>query len=124
MSLPSLIEQAVLSRKRYREFDKQADEERKVFNDLKQQIIDACQELGVDSTSVKQLATVTVTKKSHQSVKDWDELAKFIKENDALYLFQKRLNSSACKEIMELEGLEALPGCETFESNDLQIREL
>lgn len=124
MNLPELIESALTARRQYRELDKQSKELKDEFNRLKFEIIKSCTELGVDSTSIKGLATVTVTPKKHPSVKDWDELLRYMEKNDAYYLFQKRLNSSAYKEMLELEGVENLPGCETFEQDDLHISEL
>ncbi|AGV54081.1 hypothetical protein [Alteromonas mediterranea] len=120
--LKELIGQALEERRTYRELDKKAKLHKEVFDDLKMQIIKICEELGIDATSIDGLANIRVSEKTHASVKDWDALIAWMKENDAFYLFQKRIASSAYNELLE-QG-EDIPGIEPFKQADVTIREL
>lgn len=120
--LDDLIRQAVKTRERYKTLDSEAKDLRAEFDNLKYQIIKKCNEMGVDSASVKGVANVSVSIKKHASVQDWDALLQYMKENDAYYLFQKRISSQPYQELLAQEGLEDLPGCATFEQEDVNIR--
>jgi hypothetical protein len=122
--LDELIEQALHKRDQYKALDKEATSLRAEFDELKFQIVQKCHEMGVDSASIKGVANVNVTTRKHCSVQDWDALLAYMKENDAYYLFQKRISSQPYQDLLTLEGLPDLPGCTTFEQEDVNIRRL
>jgi NACalpha-BTF3-like transcription factor len=118
--MKELIEDALSLREQYQALDKESKAIREVFNAKKFEIIKACNEMGVDSTAVKGVATVSVTTKKRPTVTDWDAVANYVKQNDALYLFQKRIAAGAYEELVEMEG--EIPGIETYEEPDLSLR--
>lgn len=120
--LDELIQQSLDLRNEYKALDKQSEEIKERFKDVKYQIIKKCNEMGVDSASKKGVANVSIVVKKHASVQDWDALIEYMKANDAWYLFQKRIATKAYQETLELDGVEDLPGCATFEQEDVNIR--
>ena len=46
------------------------------------------------------------------SVTDWDEVYKYIKDNDAFYLLQRRMNAAPYRELLGTE--EQVPGVEAL----------
>ena len=43
-------------------------------------------------------------------VEDWDAFYRYIKENDAFYLLQRRPSATAFREAFQLEGDTGIPG--------------
>lgn len=120
--LDELIRTSLTLRNKYQALDQESDKLKAQFKDVKYQIVKKCNELGVDSASIKGVANINVVTKKHASVHDWDALIKYMKENDAWYLFQKRIATKAYQETLELDGTDDLPGCATFEQEDVNIR--
>lgn len=83
--------------------------------ELMQQMEDA----GLDQAKSNS-ATVFVSKDVMPTVKDWEALTQYIKDNDAHYLFQKRITQTAWKELVEMG--EEVPGVEAFEKPKLNMR--
>jgi len=51
---------------------------------------------------------------------DWDEVWKFIKENDYFHMVQKRLSSTACRELWELGT--TIPGVNKYTSHKVNVK--
>lgn len=58
-------------------------------------------------------------RKAVPTVKDWNELYKYIKKNDAFFLLEKRTSVTAYREI--LDSGQTLPGVETFFKESLTL---
>lgn len=69
-------------------------------------------------------ATVTIQRTTLPNIKDWDEFYKFISENDAFYLLERRPAAIAYRELLEARGGEAVPGAESFERVSISLRSL
>lgn len=67
-------------------------------------------------------ASATVTENIVPNVKDWDAVEAYIRENDAFYMMQRRINTGAYKEL--IEAGEELPGIETFTKRDVSLRSI
>lgn len=68
------------------------------------------------------LASVTITSQVVPNVTDWDLVHRYIVENDACYLLEKRLSAAPYRELL-LTG-EPIPGTEPFEKRDISLRKL
>jgi|SaaInl1SG_22_DNA_1037389.scaffolds.fasta_scaffold00839_6 hypothetical protein len=100
--------------------DEAAIKELKEEFDRKQwELMQQMEDAGLDQAKSNS-ATVFVSKDTVPTVKDWDVLTKYIAENDAYYLFQRRVSASAWKELLEMG--EDIPGVEPFEKPKLNMR--
>ena len=122
MSLDTLIAEGIEKQKAHRQAANAEKALKKELEDVKIRIQQACEEAGVNSASIKGFANVSVTTKDMPTVKDWDLVANYIKQNDALHLFQKRIHQSAFEEIVAMGN--TIPGIETFEKTNVTIRDL
>lgn len=75
---------------------------------------------GVDSFRTK-AGSVYRTKTEHVSVADWDAVLKFILENQAYQIFEKRVSKNAVLSYLE-EGQELPPGVNHYAKFDIQVR--
>ena len=71
------------------------------------------------SLSRNKFGTVSLSKANVASVKDWNEFEKYIYENKALYLLQRRPANIAYREELKTKG--EIPGVETFEVISLNL---
>ncbi len=79
------------------------DEDEKLAKQLmvvQNKILEFCKESGLDSVK-STFGTASRTVKSKYWTNDWDSYRKFVKENDALELFEKRIHQGAMKEFMD-----------------------
>jgi len=65
------------------------------------------------ATASTEFSRIVLKEDSYPSVSDWGQLVRFIKENDAWQLFQKRLSASAFNELCDIIG-SVPPGVEIF----------
>ena len=63
--------------------------------------------------------TVSVTKEEVPSVKDWNAFERYIYENHALHLLQRRPASAAYRDELSIKG--EIPGVETFTKVGLSL---
>jgi hypothetical protein len=57
--------------------------------------------------------TVTLAKQTVPTIKDWTAFSKYVVENDALYLLQRRLSPAPYRDLLD-QG-QQVPGLEPFE---------
>lgn len=75
--------------------------------EIEGQLSAALDEAGADSLSVRGLGTVYRVEEIVPTVEDWDTFNTFARDNDLLYLFQRRINSAAYRELLE-QGIEVM----------------
>lgn len=99
---------------RYQAIKAQRSELTRQDNELKEQLTEiegrlsvALDELGADSLAVRGLGTVYRTEEIVPTVDDWDTFNSFVRDNDMLYLFQRRLNATAYRELLQ-QGIEVM----------------
>lgn len=99
---------------RYQAIKAQRSELTRQDNELKEQLTEiegrlsvALDELGADSLAVRGLGTVYRTEEIVPSVDDWDTFNSFVRDNDMLYLFQRRLNATVYRELLQ-QGIEVM----------------
>jgi hypothetical protein len=85
---------------------------------LKLHVLNNFNRQEVEKSSGK-LATCAITRRVVAEVQDWDALFKYVSENDAFDLLQKRVNDTAYRARLE-ENVE-VPGIEPFEVVSLSI---
>lgn len=119
MKIGDRIEELAELREKIREADAAIKELKEEFDRKQWEVMQAMEDAGIDQAK-SESATVFVGKDVVPTVKDWEALTKYIKENDAHYLFQKRIVQTAWKELVEMG--EAIPGVEPFEKPKLNMR--
>ena len=119
MKIGDMIEELHQMREQIRSDEAALKELKKQFDEKQWNVIALMEELGLDQAKSNS-ATVFVAKDTLPTVKDWEKLTNYIKENDAHYLFQKRITQTAWKELIE-SGQE-VPGVEPFEQTKLNMR--
>ena len=62
---------------------------------------------------------VSIEKKKHPQINDWEAFYKYIKDNNAFYLLQRRPSSAA---VQELAAIEDVPGVGFYEETRLKTR--
>jgi hypothetical protein len=95
---------------------KEIDEE---YNEIRDALMGQMTELGTE-TARATLAQATLTQAVVPTVKDWDELYQYIKDNDALYLLERRPSVGAFRELFQ--GGEQIPGVEPYTKFDVSLR--
>lgn len=80
----------------YEAQDKALEENAKL---IEQSMLNACKQLGVDSVRTP-YGTIIRSVKSRYWTNDWDSMYRFIRENDAFALLEKRLHQSHMKEFL------------------------
>lgn len=106
-------------RDRKRAAQRDLDEITEEFKDLENDILGRLDALGIEMTRTGR-ASVSVSVQEVPTVTDWDAVQDYIRENDALYLFQRRLGAGACQELWN-SGVE-IPGVEKHEKRGLNLR--
>lgn len=92
---------------RYAEVKRQRAELTKQDNELKneQYELETCMLLeldksGTDSATIRGVGTVYKQKETVPSITDWESFNNSVREQDLLFLFQRRLNASAYRELL------------------------
>lgn len=99
------IRDARASNKRsFEESDKELEAQQQT---IANQMLDVCKQFGLDSMRT-QYGTIIRSVKSRYWTNDWDSMYRFIKENDAYGLLEKRLHQTHMKEYLS-ENPDKLP---------------
>lgn len=125
VDLGELVTEIVRLRQEYEAKNAAANEAKKRLNSAKENLAAVMQDQGIDSTSIRGLANVSVntTNVPYITGEDgWEGFYEYVKENDAFYLLQKRLSTQALREMVE--SGEKVPGVEMFEKVDVSIRKI
>lgn len=70
-------------------------------NDIEAQLMAKLGELGADTTTVRGVGTVSLNKEIVPTITDWDAFNASVREQDLLFLFQRRLNASAYRSLLD-----------------------
>ena len=119
ISLGDLIEQILAFKEAERELNQQLAELKKTRDELEAQVLQIMKDQGLERTGVSG-ANVIIQRKRFPQVKDWDLVYEFMYQNNAAYILQKRLLSSAVEEFEALG--EPIPGVEFYEEDQLTVR--
>ena len=82
---------------------------------------EACQKLNVTSLKTS-VGTLTRTLKTRYWTTDWPEMYKFLKENDALELMEKRISQSNMKDFVSNNPDLSPPGLQATSEYSVSIR--
>ena len=108
-----------------REAVKEKEEEIKIIKTqqerINQELLDLCEEQNLDSLKTP-TGTVTRRVQTNFWTSDWEEMHKFIKENDAFHLLEKRIHNTSMKEFLEDNPDQMPVGLQTNRKYILSVR--
>ena len=78
--------------------------------------------LGVDNFAVKGVGTAIKGKQMQVSCKDWKAFHQFVKENDMLDMFERRVSHAVLKQYMEDHNDEIPPGLDVIFEQIVTVR--
>lgn len=100
----ALIEAYINARDRKQAIQREAEEKiaeiDAVIEEFSTALLAMCNSVGADSLKSKNGVASKVQKVEYWP-SDWDAMYKFIKDNDLLYLLQKRINQTSIKQYFE-----------------------
>lgn len=99
--------------------NKEAKALKATHDELEGALIKSLKDAGLDRVSAGGF-TASHNVEIVASVNDWESFYAYVKENDAFYLLQKRVASSAYRELLAIEG-ESPPGTEPHEKDKLSF---
>jgi hypothetical protein len=117
--LDDLIDEMVRVRDQKRVREEQIKELNKTLNDLQARFIQSAKAAGTEYAR-SALGSATIVETVVPQIDDWDLVAEWIKENDALYLLHRRISSVAWKELRDMG--EDIPGVEPFTKVSVSLR--
>ena len=94
------------------------DAERRALED---ELINRMDEAGTDIVRGDS-ATISISENIRPQLQDWDTFNKFVLRKKALHLFERRISSTAYKELKESLGGKALPGLSEFDQARLTVK--
>lgn len=96
----------------------QAKEMGREIEELEGQLLVHLDEIGVDSVKVG-ANRVTATVKTLPRVTDWDAVYKYIRDNNAFFLLQRRITTTSYAETIKTG--EVIPGTEVYEQRVISL---
>ncbi|HDR1359473.1 TPA: hypothetical protein QB404_000707 [Pasteurella multocida] len=110
MNIGGLIERYAEIKRLRAELTKQDNELKAELLEIEASIMVELDMAGTDSATIRGVGTVFKTKEIVPSITDWDSFNTSVREQDLLFLFQRRLNASAYRSLLNqgvvVEGVE------------------
>ncbi len=101
------------------ELNRELGNHKEAYDQLCAEVLQGLDENGLDKASLTGFGTVSRKEEVVPSVKDWDSFYKYIAENEAWYLMQRRPAANACRE--QWATGEEIPGVEPFTQFKLSV---
>jgi hypothetical protein len=89
--------------------------------ELESKLLAAMDDVGTTVAKGKK-ASVSISETSRFSISDFEQLAPFLLRKKALHLFERRISSTAAKEMIESLGGKPIPGVAEFKQRRLNVR--
>jgi hypothetical protein len=120
-TLGDKIEALAQLRDRKRELNQELKDVNEEYQMLEAQVLDELDQQGTQFAGSSR-HRATISEQTVPSVTDWDAFYDYVRENDALYLFERRVASAPWRELVE--SGEQVPGTEPFTRRTLSLRKL
>ena len=88
---------------------------------MEDELLGRMQEAGTDIVRGEN-ATVSINETIRPQIADWDALAAFVQRKKALHLFERRISSTAYREMKQSLGNKPVPGLTEFTQLRLNVR--
>lgn len=100
--LGRIIDRMKEIRDQRKELDRESRKLKEEFDGLKSIVIERCQTEEADGARGK-TASAVITQQVVAQVNDWDTFLEWVKENDAFFLFERKVKSAPFKELVDAE---------------------
>jgi len=104
-----------------REFEQEDQRMKAAQAEIANAMKDRLQELGVKSAKTEH-GTITLSTKTRYYAQDWEAFGRFVVENDAPFLYEKRVAQGAMAEFLENNPGVVPPGLNTMSEVDVSVR--
>lgn len=121
LTLGDLIDQGAEIKDRLDEANKVVREIQKQKTENQEAIIAALEAQGITSSGGAAY-TASVSEEEVFNIDDYEALSRFVVRNKATYLFQRRLSTTAVRELIEQKGGKLLPGLTKAKIKKLSFR--
>lgn len=124
LSLQTLIDTLFDLREVIRTRDAETNTLKSAKTDLEVYLLSRLDEQGLERMGTD-VANISVSTEVVPTTHDWEALFNYIRDNDAFYLLQRRMNAGAYRELAaSLPEGESLPGVEPFTKKKLNMRKV
>ena len=117
-NLGTMIDALYATRAHRLDITKQVDALKAEEREMRAKILEALESVGLAKASGS-LATCGITTSTEPVVNEWEQVHKWIRENDRFDLLQRRLSTVAWRELREAGIL--IPGTESMEVVDISL---
>lgn len=119
-AIGAMIDELMELRHRKRELNDQLKELDEEYKALESRIMETMDREGTRLTASSR-TRVSISESTVPTVTDWEAFEQYVKENDAMYLFERRVASKPWRELQE--SGERVPGTEPFTRRSLSLRQ-
>lgn len=121
MTVGKIIDEMLIIRDKRTELEKKSKELKEEFEALETILLGRM--LAQDARQTRSTtATATVSEKVVPTVRSWDEFERYILDNNALYMLQRRPSTTAFRELHQAG--EVIPGVEAYNERTILLRRL
>ncbi len=117
----TLLDRLFRKKQEISELDEQRGRLVKQYDEIEKSVFDSFKNEDIDQSRGK-LATGSLSKVTHPTLKDYDKFAAFIYRNKALDLLQRRVAKGNWTDRLEARKGRPIPGVETFQQIKLNLR--
>lgn len=102
-----------------KEHEEEITELKKRKEELERELIAEAEKQQLKS-GAGESSSFSIKEETVPQASDWDAVWQFIKENDYFHMVQKRLSSTACRELWELG--QQIPGVNKYTSHKVNVK--
>jgi hypothetical protein len=103
------------------EYDNKVEQLKATQDEIKYAMKEQMKAMGVTSVNTPQ-GTVVMSVKTRYTTADWDSFKEFVKEYDALDLYEKRIHQGNMKQFLEENPGKVPPGLNSQSEYDISVR--
>lgn len=118
MTLGELTDERDQLRERKRQLNAGLKAVDAMLKENEQAMLDALDEQGVEATRVNGVS-ISISEQVVPTVENWDQVYDYIRQHDAFYLLQRRMNTGPYKELLDMG--EELPGVTPFTKRSINM---
>lgn len=91
--------------------------------EIEDELLIRMQDVGTDIVRGSS-ATISISENIRPQLQDWDAFSAFVQRKKALHLFERRISTTAYREMKEALGNKPVPGVTEFTQLRLNVRKL
>lgn len=126
LTVDTVVEKYIALRDKRSTLKKAYDEEDSKYKDAMEKceawLLAQANTLGVDNFTIKGVGTAIKGRSMQVSCKDWKAFHDFVKENDQLDMFERRISRNVLKQYMEAHEDTIPPGLDVIFEQTMTVR--